>query len=514
MNLQSFILILSKQFKHKWGRFVLAAGGITIGIWAISLTVSLSLGLANSLITAVNSQSFARNLTITRNKTGGDSFDFSQRTDIALSLNEMNTIKDKVPSINEITPSVTSNYYFKTAERSCFDLNKKNLEQEQKNSEMPTSDTSTKPLVSNMLSGINVNAAGATSNTNNNFIKECPKISISSQLFQEFYLKNKNNWHGQTSAPKNGEIVMCFTCGNQIELSTKLQVSKPSEMIGKNINLEYVNITNNVSPDGMIEYKNMDIFTPKEVENSITQTYKIVAVVDDSKSQNNNNFVSFDFGSPIFLPTSTFISDMSKIHKVEESKLGFKTFIAFLDSYQNLDSTFASLKELKYSPNSAAKDIVSSITIFFNIISVILGLFGIIILIAAVFGIINVMTISVLERQKEIGILKAMGAKNMSIFTLFVLESAVIGVLGWLFGIILAFASGYALTSIFKILLTQNPKWAESLNNLNIDALHPIFPWYVLVATFVLALFFTILSGLFPAINAARKNPVDVLRTE
>ena len=142
----------------------------------------------------------------------------------------------------------------------------------------------------------------------------------------------------------------------------------------------------------------------------------------------------------------------------------------------------------------------------------VLGLFGVIALVASMFGIINVMTISVLRRQKEIGILKALGARGGGIFRVFMLESLLLGVLGWGLGLVATLASLRLVSYLFDTVLLENTEWRENLGSFNITSFEPALPWYVALITLAVALFFTSVSGLVPALRAARKNPVDVLR--
>jgi putative ABC transport system permease protein len=124
------------------------------------------------------------------------------------------------------------------------------------------------------------------------------------------------------------------------------------------------------------------------------------------------------------------------------------------------------------------------------------------------------MTISVLERQKEIGILKSLGSRNLDIFYLFLTESAILGLIGWFLGTALSLFFGFLISQGFRFFIDNNSEWKSNLEVLNIDSFSPTFPFWLLLGTLALSLIFTILSGVFPAIKAARQNPVEVLRSE
>jgi putative ABC transport system permease protein len=163
---------------------------------------------------------------------------------------------------------------------------------------------------------------------------------------------------------------------------------------------------------------------------------------------------------------------------------------------------------------SLAEVLIGSVQAAFNVLTIVLSGFGFIALVASIFGIVNVMTISVLERRKEIGVLKSLGARDMDIFKIFFLESAVLGFIGWLGGTLLGLFGGFLISTIFKAFINSNSDWKKNLEGLNIDNFSPSFPWWLLLGTLAVALFFTTLSGIFPAIRAGRQNPVEVLRSE
>src|SRR3989338_643021 len=114
-------------------------------------------------------------------------------------------------------------------------------------------------------------------------------------------------------------------------------------------------------------------------------------------------------------------------------------------------------------------------------------------------GIMNSMYTSVLERTKEIGIMKAIGAKNSDIFQIFLIESGLIGLKIGLFGTILG--------SVIALTIGEFSKNAGFLLNIKIEILVLVFG---LAFAFVIGIF----SGILPAVQAAKLKPVDALRYE
>ncbi len=113
-------------------------------------------------------------------------------------------------------------------------------------------------------------------------------------------------------------------------------------------------------------------------------------------------------------------------------------------------------------------------------------------------GISNTMYTSVLERKKEIGTMKAIGAKNSDILMIFLVESGLMGLIGSVVGIIVGVSVGYVGTSAIN-------NWLGSTANPSIDFM---LIGMTLLGGFLIGSF----AGILPAFKAARENPVDALR--
>lgn len=121
------------------------------------------------------------------------------------------------------------------------------------------------------------------------------------------------------------------------------------------------------------------------------------------------------------------------------------------------------------------------------------GIAGISLLVAGV-GIINTMTVSVLERTKEIGVLKAIGAKSGDVLTLFLSEAVMTGITGGALGAVAGFGLSHLIAGYVGI------------------SSSPSADLGVLVVGF--AVVTCVVSGLYPAWRASRLNPVEALRHE
>ena len=149
-------------------------------------------------------------------------------------------------------------------------------------------------------------------------------------------------------------------------------------------------------------------------------------------------------------------------------------------------------------------DQIDQIRTVFLIIDSVLGLLGGISLLVASFGIANTMIMSILERTREIGIMKAIGAEDREIKLIFFVEAAVIGVFGGVVGVILAWGiDGLANRLAYRFIL--KPQGASFVDFFYLPA-------YLAIGAILFALIVSILAALYPASRAARIDPVRALR--
>ena len=149
-------------------------------------------------------------------------------------------------------------------------------------------------------------------------------------------------------------------------------------------------------------------------------------------------------------------------------------------------------------------DELDQIRTVFLIIDAVLGLLGGISLLVASFGIANTMIMSILERTREIGIMKAIGAEDREIKLIFFVEAAVIGLLGGVIGVLVAWGiDAIANRLAYRFLL--KPQGASFIDFFSL-------PPYLSIGAILFALIVSILAALYPASRAARIDPVRALR--
>jgi putative ABC transport system permease protein len=184
---------------------------------------------------------------------------------------------------------------------------------------------------------------------------------------------------------------------------------------------------------------------------------------------------------PSYSSISVRVKNPSQIRAIEEAvkKMGFNTF-SILDATRSLQQ-------------------------FFAVLDLFLGIFGSLALAVASIGIVNTLVMAILERRREIGIMKAIGASDGDVKKLFFAEAGAMGILGGIVGVALGWAIGQAINLGTNIYLKR-------------QALPPehfwAVPWWLVGAAIVFAFIVSLLSGLYPAGRAARLDPVQALRYE
>lgn len=184
---------------------------------------------------------------------------------------------------------------------------------------------------------------------------------------------------------------------------------------------------------------------------------------------------------PVYSSVSARVKSPAQIQAVEDAikKMGFTTF-SLLDASQSLRT-------------------------FFKVLDLFLGIFGSLALAVASIGIVNTLVMAILERRREIGVMKAIGASDSDVKRLFFAEAGAMGILGGMVGVALGWTIGRVINLGTNVYLKR-----QSLPPDNFWAV----PWWLVVAAIGFSFLVSLISGLYPAGRAARLDPVQALRYE
>jgi putative ABC transport system permease protein len=152
----------------------------------------------------------------------------------------------------------------------------------------------------------------------------------------------------------------------------------------------------------------------------------------------------------------------------------------------------------------SATAVQSLLTTIFSTISLFLGGIAAISLLVAGIGIMNIMIVSLIERTREIGILKALGMKSRTVLYIFLTESVIIGLIGAVIGII----SGWGLANVVALFLGRGGIIGSALT------ITPILTPEVLIGAFGFGIGVSVIFALYPAWRASKLKPVEALRYE
>ncbi len=162
------------------------------------------------------------------------------------------------------------------------------------------------------------------------------------------------------------------------------------------------------------------------------------------------------------------------------------------------------IKALNWSTFSLL-DAARSLRRFFTILDLFLGIFGSLALAVALLGIVNTLIMAILERRREIGIMKAVGAADSDIRRLFFAEAGVMGLMGGIVGVLFGWMIGRMINGGTNIYLRSQQMATETFWAV---------PWWLVAGAITFSVVVSLVSGMYPASRAAKLDPVQALRYE
>jgi putative ABC transport system permease protein len=224
-----------------------------------------------------------------------------------------------------------------------------------------------------------------------------------------------------------------------------------------------------LDPDSMRRAGRASVFVPLE----LVQNLHVMQPSDLRNTAAGNE--------PVYTTLSVRVDDPTYVQSVEDAvkKIGFNAF--------------------------SIVDATRSVRRFFAVLDLFLGIFGSLALAVASIGIVNTLVMAILERRREIGIMKAIGASDGDVKKLFFAEAGVMGIFGGVAGVVLGWVIGRVINFGTNIYLERQHFPPEQIWSV---------PWWLVGGAIVFAVIVSLLSGLYPAARAARLDPVQALRYE
>jgi putative ABC transport system permease protein len=299
------------------------------------------------------------------------------------------------------------------------------------------------------------------------------------------------------SSPNADEAIL------QIEFAKELN-PQAKDLIGKDLVLRYAERQSLPSdPNGVAPNSGGFSVVPKE------KHLRIIGVVETEPASGFGGFGSGRLLIPLPVTETLRAAQVNDLRDVlrgssPSDKPAYASLSVRVKSPSLVDATEKKIKDMGFSAFSLL-DASKSLRIFFSVFDLLLGIFGSLALAVATLGIVNTLVMAILERRREIGVLKALGAADGDVKQLFFVEAGVMGLTGGVLGVLLGWMIGQALTLATNIYLKR-----QELPGVQISSV----PLWLTAGAISFAVLVSLVAGLYPASRAAKLNPVDALRYE
>lgn len=292
----------------------------------------------------------------------------------------------------------------------------------------------------------------------------------------------------------------------QIEFAKDLSTNPPS-LIGQDLILRYAErqalpaIASESSTDGGDNSGGFSV-VPKELH------LKIIGIVETEPAAGYGGVGNARLLIPLATASTLRAAQVNDLRDIVRGSNANKTVYGSLSvrakSPSQVEALETSIKNFGFNAFSLL-DASKSLRTFFSVFDLLLGIFGSLALAVATLGIVNTLVMAILERRREIGVLKALGAADSDVQQLFFVEAGVMGILGGIFGVGFGWMLGRAISFGTNVYLKR-----QNLNPIELSYV----PWWLVILALIFAVVVSLLAGLYPASRAAKLNPVDALRYE
>ena len=215
-----------------------------------------------------------------------------------------------------------------------------------------------------------------------------------------------------------------------------------------------------------------------------------------------------DWSIYISLDDLTAMNEWVNGKRIDRSKDGYQMTIVQVaepDDVITVNDQITAMGYMAYTPQT----FVEGINSFYLVLQVMFGAMGAIALLVAAIGIANTMAMAILERTREIGLMKAVGATNKEVLSIFLGESAGIGFIGGLGGVLLGWSAGQVINVLGLVYLAGQTQQGYPPPTIAV-----VTPYWLLGFALLFATLVGLISGIYPALRAATLVPITALKYE
>jgi len=298
------------------------------------------------------------------------------------------------------------------------------------------------------------------------------------------------------SSPNADEAILQAEFAKELNLQT-------SSLIGKDLVLRYAERQSLGAPAGNSTGSSGGFsVVPKE------KHFQIIGVVETEPASGFGGFGSGRLLIPLPIAETLRAAQVNDLRDILRDSSSDKPTYASLTvrvrKPSMVEETEKKLKDLGFGVFSLL-DVSKSLLTFFRVLDLLLLIFSSLALAVATLGIINTLVMAILERRREIGVLKALGAADGDVKQLFFVEAGVMGLVGGLLGVGFGWLIGRVLNFATEIYLHR-----QNLPGVQIFSVS----WALVLFAMGFAIIVSLAAGLYPASRAARLDPVQALRYE
>jgi len=288
------------------------------------------------------------------------------------------------------------------------------------------------------------------------------------------------------------------TCLISLDFARRISDGKPEDLLGKDLTLTYASTGGpaQASPLGLPGGLNIQ---------RIEKKFRIVGIVERQAAPGPIGAMFAAVMIPLAKARQMGTYDLSNpqgILRQLTDKGSYTTVTVKVRRPQDTEEVEKKIRDMGFTAFSIA-DLMQNQKRAFILLDLLLGLVGSIALTVASLGIVNTMVMSILERTREIGVMKAIGGSDEDVRRIFLIEAALIGLMGGAFGVVLGWAVGRVINRGANYYLQSQGAPAANLF---------LIPWWLVAGAVTFALLVSLIAGSFPAMRAARLDPIRALR--